>query len=63
MKAMFIVTIIAAVISGLVLLLGISSANGAPQEAAAAAIAAAFTIIPYCIARSIEAIGKHEDEQ
>ncbi len=39
------------IFSGLTAALG--SANGAPQEAAAAAMAAAYTIIPYCGIRAL----------
>jgi hypothetical protein len=56
--ALFVITIIAAVISGIFLFVGFYTANGAPQQAAAGAVAAAFTIIPYCLARGFEALEK-----
>jgi len=40
--------------TGLVTLIGtLGGANGAPQEAAGAAIAVAFAVIPYCFARAM----------
>lgn len=45
-------TIIGALIGGIVLFMGLLTASGAPQEAAAAGIALAFTVIPYCLARA-----------
>jgi ABC-type phosphate transport system permease subunit len=49
MKQMRIVTYCAAVVATLILFLGFQSANGAPQEAAAAALALGVIVIPYCI--------------
>ena len=54
MRFMEIITYIAATLAGLILILGESSANGAPQEAAIAALAAAMTIIPYAITATIQ---------
>jgi hypothetical protein len=51
---MEVITYIAAVLATLVLFLGESSANGAPQEASVAALAAAMTIIPYAITGTLQ---------
>jgi hypothetical protein len=59
---LFVITIVAAIISAILLLVGVVRANGAPQEAAAEAMAAAITIIPYCMARSVEALSKSGKE-
>jgi hypothetical protein len=40
-----------ALIGALVATFGVLEANGAPQEAAAAAIGMAWAVIPYCMAR------------
>lgn len=37
--------------------MGVMNATGAPQEAAAAAVACALAIVPYVITRSVEIIG------
>lgn len=37
---------------------GIFAANGAPQEAAAAAMGIACAVIPYCIARAVSEMGR-----
>jgi outer membrane lipoprotein SlyB len=54
MKATSIIALIFAVIGGFILLTGIGAANGAPQEAAAAAIALAVAGIPYMIASLLQ---------
>ena len=51
---LWVVTIISSCIGGIILLFTLVSSSGAPQEAAGAAIAIAFTVIPYCIARAYE---------
>jgi sugar phosphate permease len=56
---LWIVTIIGSVLGGLTFLAGIVAANGAPQEAAAAAMGVAFAVIPYCLARAVSEIGKN----
>jgi hypothetical protein len=48
-KATIIIAAIGAVFGVLTLFLTLAASKGAPQEAAGAAIALAFTIIPYCI--------------
>lgn len=54
MKIMQVVTYIAAVIAALLLLGTESAANGAPQEAAGAALALAVVAIPYCVTATIQ---------
>ena len=49
MKILENITFIGAGIGALFLLLGLTSSSGAPQEAAAAAMAIAFVAIPYCV--------------
>ncbi len=45
--------LLGALLGGGVLTIGVLGASGAPQEAAAAAIAACCAIVPYCIARAL----------
>lgn len=52
-KFMWVVTILSSVMGALFAYAGIKGANGAPQEAAAAAIGLACAVIPYCIARAL----------
>lgn len=47
----------ASLIAGFVLVAGVTAANGAPQEASAAAIAIAVAVIPYVLARAWEGLG------
>lgn len=51
-KLLWVLAIFGALFGGLILLVGVSGASGAPQEAAAAAIAAAMAVIPYVLARA-----------
>lgn len=53
MKALEILTYIGAVIGALFLLMTFG-ANGAPQEAAGAALAIAFVAIPYCVCATVQ---------
>lgn len=53
----WIMVIIGSILGGLGTLLGILTANGAPQQAAAAAMGVAFAVIPYCFARAVQEIG------
>lgn len=39
---------------GFLFLLSVGAANGAPQEAAAGALAAAFAVVPYVALRTVE---------
>lgn len=54
MKIMQVITYIAAVIATLILFTIESAANGAPQEAAGAALALAVIAIPYCVTATIQ---------
>lgn len=48
-----VLTLIGACLGALTFLVGIFSANGAPQEAAAAGMGIALAVIPYCIGRAL----------
>ena len=54
------VTVISSFVGGLCLMLAFVAANGAPQEAALAAMGVAFAVIPYCIARASAVLGRVE---
>lgn len=51
-KFLWALTAIGAVFGGLIAFFGVLGANGAPQEAAAAAMGMACAVIPYCLARA-----------
>ncbi|PWC54251.1 hypothetical protein ABNQ39_20865 [Azospirillum sp. A26] len=53
-KVLWLLTAVASVIAGLVMFVGISKANGAPQEAAVSAMALGIAIIPYVFTRAWE---------
>lgn len=55
-KFFWIISILAAVCAYVVGFLMITTATGAPQEAAGAAIACLIAIVPYVIARGIDAL-------
>jgi hypothetical protein len=55
MRVLHVLTILAAFAAGLVLVFGVGGANGAPQEAAAAAIAVGIAVIPYVGMRAFDA--------
>lgn len=46
------VSLIMSVVGALVAYSGMAAANGAPQEAAAAAMGLAIAVIPYCFCRA-----------
>lgn len=50
---LWLLTIIGALFGGAILVIGFTSANGAPQQAAAGALAIGCAVIPYCLARAI----------
>jgi ammonia channel protein AmtB len=52
-KLMWMVTVIMSLVGAVIGFTGISAANGAPQEAAAAAMGLACAVIPYCAARAL----------
>lgn len=54
MKTMTVITYVAGVLSLLMLLAALFGSNGAPQEAAGAAIALAIIAIPYCITATMQ---------
>lgn len=56
MRALHILTVLGAVIGGFQLLNVEAVAASAPQQAAGAALAVAWTVIPYCFARAIIAM-------
>lgn len=51
-KVLWVITIIGCFLGGAALLLAILS-DSAPKQGAAAAIAVAFAVIPYCLARAV----------
>lgn len=51
-------TILGSIIGGVNFFTGVAAANGAPQEAAAAAMSLAWVVLPYCCARAVSEIGK-----
>lgn len=55
---LWILTIIGCFIGGLVLVVGWIAATGAPQEAAAGALAVGCAVIPYCLARAVSEISR-----
>ncbi len=57
-KICWVLTTIATIVSVFVLFGGMAEANGAPQEAVAAAFAGAIVIIPYVFTRAMENLFK-----
>lgn len=53
-RVLFALPLIGSVIGGAVLILTLVGAQGAPQEAAGAAIAVALAVLPYVLCRSIQ---------
>lgn len=53
-KVFWVVSIVCAVLGGIVGIGGVAAASGAPQEASAAAIGCLITIAPYVFARGID---------
>ena len=49
-------TAVGAGLGALTLVIGVASADGAPQEASAAAISVGLAVIPYCFARAVSKI-------
>lgn len=54
MRVMKIITYVAAAIAALVLFATESAANGAPQEAAGAALSLAIIVIPYAVMATMQ---------
>lgn len=63
MYFMGIVSIIGAVVGGVTLVLGFMGAKSAPQEAAAAAMAVAFAVVPYVIFRVLQLSKQMKDSE
>lgn len=64
MKAFcWVITIISCIIAGMVLLATFTSSNGAPQEAAGAAMAAAIAVIPYVFSRAVTELSESKAEE
>lgn len=59
----WIVSILGAAVGAFQLAETFSSAASAPQQAAGAAMAAACAVIPYCLARAIQALAAPEEAQ
>ncbi|MDF3822366.1 hypothetical protein P3G55_20865 [Leptospira sp. 96542] len=51
-----------AVLGGFFLLMALPAAKGAPQEAAAGAVAAALAVVPYVIFRVVERSAAHRKD-
>ena len=56
--AFWVLTIVGSFIGGLLILVTLLSAKGAPQEAAGAALGLSFAVIPYCIARALSEMSR-----
>jgi sugar phosphate permease len=50
--------LVGCLLGGLIAVVGIATANGSPQQAAAAAMGVSAAVIPYCLARAMSEIGK-----
>jgi hypothetical protein len=57
----WVVSLLSGLAAGGMLLFTLTSSNGAPQEAAGAAIACGFAIIPYVFARAISELIRKEN--
>ena len=55
---LWVLTIVGSLLGGFIVFLGVFATNGAPQEAAAAAIGVACAVIPYCIARAVSELSE-----
>lgn len=60
MKFLWVISIICGAIGFLQGVIGVFSANGAPQQAAGAAMGLAWAVIPYCICRAIQQLRPQE---
>jgi hypothetical protein len=63
MKLLWILVLLGSVVGGFILIGGFTSANSAPQEAAAAGLALACAVIPYCLVRSIQELARDTFER
>ena len=57
-KFLWSLTIVGSILGALAIAVGVTSATGAPQEAAAAAVGIALAVIPYCLARAVSEMKK-----
>jgi hypothetical protein len=57
-RVFWVIAAIFAVFGGLTAFGGMAAANGAPQEAAAAAMGCALAVVPYVFARAIDELTK-----
>lgn len=57
-KVLWILTIVFSVFGGLIFVGTMKSANGAPQEAAGAAVSLCLAVIPYVISRAVSELKK-----
>ena len=55
---LWVLTCIGGIVGALLLFTGLTESNGAPQEAAVAAVSIALVVIPYCVARAASELGK-----
>ncbi|MBI1318326.1 MAG: hypothetical protein GC168_05150 [Candidatus Hydrogenedens sp.] len=55
-QLLWVVSMLGAILGACLVILIPLAANGAPQEAAAAGLALAFAVIPYCFARAASEI-------
>lgn len=53
MRLVFVLPLIGALIGSLIILLTLAASGSAPQEAAGYAMAAAFAVVPYVLAKAI----------
>jgi hypothetical protein len=56
-----VLTLVGSTIGALLFVVGFFGANGAPQEAAAAAAGLAFAAIPYCFGRALFEVSGAKD--
>jgi uncharacterized membrane protein YvbJ len=57
LRGLWVIAFLGAIFGAFVVFFGVVNANGAPQEASAAAIGIAMAVIPYCIARATSELG------
>ena len=60
-KTLWKITLGGSVLGCLILIITLFAAESAPQEASGAAIAMAFSIIPYCMARALSEMSSQDD--
>ena len=56
MKFFFVMSAIGSMLGALLIMVGLFGSKGAPQEAAAGALACAFSVVPYVFARAIQLV-------